>query len=215
MECFILDLNDSKSVETKTDGSEYRKDGLLIPHIGCSEWDGHIYVSGATGSGKTWLIGQILANDKLRRIVHYYSDLEDDVSLQLLYDQGRIIKTNSTNLDDVKDSIVLFDDCTNSTLMVFRDQLLERGRHQNTMVVCVNHKYRQWRATMIPLNESRWVITFPFANKPTSVQILQGIGVNKNDAKDIVNQVVEDGRHMAIHQFAPNFILSTKSIIRI
>jgi hypothetical protein len=215
----LLDLNekqDNKEPLTNFDGDRY-PESYLIPHLGTGKWDGHFYVSGATGSGKSFLIQQIIANDLRKRAIWYYSDFIFDPSLQILYDQARISKAPNMKFDDprLEGTIVLFDDCTKKENLKLRDDLLEKGRHTDTVVFCVNHKHRQWKATMIPLNESRWIITFPSANKPVAIKILQGMALNPKDAKAVVNQSVEDGRYLIIHQFFPNILITQKSVINI
>jgi DNA helicase HerA-like ATPase len=56
----------------------------LIPQLGSLPWDGHIYVSGATGAGKSYLIRQIVENDLSTRKVYLFSNVKDDPSLILI-----------------------------------------------------------------------------------------------------------------------------------
>lgn len=202
-----MELIDIKS-ESKPDPKieldyTYTHDGYLIPHLGNLRWDGHIFVSGATGAGKSFLINQILLHDKLLRKIYMFSDLDEDESITVptfSYQEG----------DDLTDSICIFDDFKDITL---RDHLLEKGRHTNTMVVCVNHKLRDYKWTKKPLNESKWVIVFPSANAPAVFNELLAHGLKREEAKKILQLSLHDGRYLMIHQHAPNAYVTQRSIV--
>lgn len=198
---------------------ERYNDGYLIPALGADKWDGHIYVSGATGAGKSYLIKQIVMNDEKKRDVIIFSDLKEDESFKELYDSGRIItlgQATEMNPDEpYKNKIVIFDDCTRADAALARDHLLEKGRHPNCVVICVNHKLREWKATMKALNEARYVIMFPSANKMSVVKFLDSTGMNKKVRDVIIQLSNEDGRYLMYHQFNPNALITQRTVLYI
>lgn len=178
----------------------------LIPQLGKLKWDGHIYVSGATGAGKSFLIRQIVENDLSTRKIYLFSNVIDDPSLKGIllhrYNEG----------DPLEDSICIFDDYLDRTL---RDTILEQGRHDNTVAITVNHRHREWRQTMKPLNESKYVILFPSANKGTCVNEMRMLGMNRKQRNAIIDLCQHDGRYMILHQHAPNAVISEKTIVKL
>jgi hypothetical protein len=116
------------------------------------------------------------------------------------------------NLEPLRDSICIFDDYAKKEL---RDHILETGRHQNVMAVTVNHRHREWRQTMKPLNESKYVILFPSANKGTVVNEMRMLGMNRNQRNAVINLSQKDGRYMILHQHAPNCIITQQTIVKL
>lgn len=179
----------------------------ILPLLGVLKWDGHIYVSGATGAGKSYLIRQIIENDTSTRKIYLFSNVTDDPSLK-----GLVLNKYNPETDSLKDSICIFDDFDDRTL---RDDILEKGRHYNCVAVCVNHRHREWRQTMKPLNESKYVVLFPSANKGTVVKEMTQLGMNRNQRNAIISLAQHDGRYMILHQHAPNAIVTAQSIVRL
>lgn len=186
---------------------QYFPGSYLIPQLGATKWDGHIYVSGATGAGKSFLIRQIVENDLKNRKVYLFSTVKEDPSLK-----GLILHTYDSKKDSLKDSICIFDDYPDRTL---RDKILETGRHDNCVAVCVNHRHREWRQTMKPLNESKYVILFPSANKGTAINEMRLLGMNNHKRNAVTELSQFDGRYMIIHQHAPNAIISQSGIVKL
>jgi hypothetical protein len=179
----------------------------LIPQLGHLKWDGHIYVSGATGAGKSYLIRQIVEHDLSTRKVYLFSHVNNDPSLK-----GLVLNKYDGDRESLKDSICIFDDYPGTDL---RDDLLEKGRHDNSMVVCVNHKHREWRTTMKPLNESKYVVLFPSANKGTVVKEMGLLGMDRNQRNAIINLSQQEGRYLILHQHAPNAIITQESVVKL
>ena len=198
--------------------------GKLIPQLGVSEWDGHIFVSGATGSGKTWLIKDIILEDKKNRPVYLFTDIPGkDPSYKELY-KGKKMKKVSwepkgkqeihPDKTKNKDVICIFDDTRNETFLLLRDKLLERGRHNNIVVISVAQKMRDRAFTKVPQTNSRWRITFPKFDRMEVFKHLMETGLNRKQANALLTYSDNDGRYLMIHQFAPRFIITEKSFIR-
>lgn len=207
----IIDLNESKQEQAPTNLDLFDEDRVwhipgsyLIPHLGIAEWDGHTFVSGATGAGKSYFIKQMVSNDEKKRKVYLFSTVTDDPSLDGLvvhkYEDG----------DPLQDTICIFDDYPDREL---RDQLLETGRHTNTVVIVVNHKHRDWHQTTKAINESKYVVLFPSANRATALNELKLIGLRVNRRQQVVDYAAAHGRYMIIHQHAPNAIICQDTVV--
>ena len=185
---------------------EYHENGYLIPRLGTKEWDGHIFVTGATGAGKSWIINQIVSNDEANRKIYLFSEVEEDDSFSFIshkYKEG----------DSLENTICIFDDFEDISL---RDSLLLKGRHTNTVVISVNHKIRDWKWSAKPINESKYIIMFPFANKNQIInELVKNQSFSRIIAKKIVDLAQHDGRYLIIHKHAPNAIITQRSIIKL
>jgi hypothetical protein len=209
----VIDLYESKqeSIDTSID-SIFGKENVwhipgsyMIPHLGIARWDGHIYISGATGSGKSYLINQIVQNDARRRKVYLFSMVENDPSLKDI-----ITHRYNPGVDSLEDSICIFDDYPDKTLS---NEILETGRHKNTVAIVVNHKHREWHKSAKALNESKYMILFPSANKGTAINEMKLLGLNSQKRNILVDYAASRGRYMIIHQHAPNAIICQDTIV--
>jgi hypothetical protein len=195
----------SVTAEFGADKVQHFPGAYLIPQLGELKWDGHIYISGATGAGKSFLIRQIVQGDKKHRKIYLFSMVVDDPSLE-----GLLLHTYNADTDSLKNSICIFDDYPDRIL---RDQILETGRHDNTMCIVVNHKHRQWSHTMKPINESKYMILFPSANRGVALNEMKALGLNTNQRLLITKLAQNDGRYLIIHQHAPNACITQKTVV--
>lgn len=202
----------------------------FVPALGLQKWDGHIYLCGATGSGKTFMIKKMLGADKQRRKIYLFTDHQrQDPSLKELYDSGRlkmVVRVKNSNhkwqvdygqmYRGLKGSIVVFDDATEQEILDFRDQILRQGRHKNVMAVTVNHKMRDNAATKHMWTNCRFVVCFPGANRGEVMGFLgRNLEIQPKARRRIIRQAIDDGRHMIFHMQAPNAIATAQSIIRL
>jgi hypothetical protein len=199
-----------------------------IPALGQKAWDGHIYISGATGSGKSYIIRKIINNDKKKRSCILFTDLstddpafhgmdfdkfktKDEDGKQVSPFDSNWIKKNEFN------KILIFDDVQfNKEVIKYRDFMIEKGRHMGTVVICVNHKLQDYFSTRVPLNDARFVVAFPCANRGAVARYLKHeMEINKYLMEDILDIACEEGRHIIIHKHAPNCVATTESIFKI
>lgn len=194
-----------------------------LPCLGYSKkaFDGHIYISGATGSGKTYFIKRMVMNDKKRRKLILFTDLKykDPSLVDVEYD--KFDETGEKNWEWVeqneKNKILVFDDVQfNEKILEYRDKMLEKGRHMNTIVVCVNHRLQDnWR-TRVPLNEARFLVTFPCSNRGNVFRYLKHeFEIDPKKLNYILDRACTEGRYLIIHRFHPVCVASTETIIKL
>ena len=199
--------------------------GKMIPHLGVQKWDGHIFVSGSTGSGKTWLIKEIILNDKKNRPVYLFTDIDEkDPSYKELWGRKKMKRVTFTPKEKKheihpdktknKNCICIFDDTKNEKFVTLRDKLLERGRHNNVVVICVSQKMRDRKFTKVPKTNSRWKVTFPKFDRMEVFRYLMEEGMNRKQAMSVINFAESQGRGQLIfHNFAPRFMITEQTFI--
>lgn len=222
----LVDILFIDDVSKKTiDADDFKSNKILhldnafwIPALGTRKFDGHIYISGATGSGKSFIIRKIIDNDYRKRDCILFSDLNDkDPAYQGMsytkYDEkgendSKWLKDNQSN------KIMIFDDVQyNENILKYRDYMLEKGRHIGTVVISVNHKLQDYHATKVPLNECRFIIAFPCSNRGSVFRYLKDeIEVNVKMIQDILDVACDEGRHLVVHRFYPNVLATTESL---
>jgi GTPase SAR1 family protein len=225
---FIDDVSKTVYYSNEPNDVSHLTGAFWIPYLSKYDWDGHIYVSGATGSGKSYLIKKIIQNDLKKRKVVLFTDLETkDQSLNGISYEKYNDRDEKKELIPPAESewmkkrernrILVFDDVQfNEGLIKYRDIMLEKGRHSHTIVICVNHKLRDNFATKRPLNESRYVVTFPCANKGSIFDYLYDeFRINRNKLEEILDLACKEGRHLIIHKHAPNIIATTETVIKL
>lgn len=194
----------------------HRPGALWIPAIGLTEWDGHVFISGATGSGKSYLIDQILNKDNLKekreRIM--FTDLKKkDETIKSKYkkfgDRGVDTGFVQGNIDG---SMFIFDDVTDPSVLTFRDHLLEKARHRKATVVCVNHRLRDGAITKKPINESKYIVTFPSSNRGAVGGFMRDfMEMDRNTRQFALQKATNEGRHLIFHMHHPNAVATTES----
>lgn len=190
-------------------------DAEIVPSLGGQAFDGHTFIAGATGSGKSWFAKEMLLYDTKRRPIYLMTDLEnEDVSLRRLMARGRLHKFSEW--EGQSNSICLFDDVHNKEVLDQRDIILEQGRHHGIVAVVVTHQLRDWKATKVPLLDSRWIVMFPLSNRELVNDFLYrvaGLPVYKRNV--LLNLVDLKKRHLFVHKFSPNLIGTGSFVYRV
>ena len=88
--------------------------------------------------------------------------------------------------------MILFDDIDSfppsiaQFLNIYRDQILESGRHHNLTVLSTSHQLYNWAKTRVILNEAETVCMFPHSNKRNSMLFLRDrSGLGKQEIVDM------------------------------
>ena len=215
----------------------------IVPVIGHNKFDRSIFISGPSGSGKSFLAKNIIKHDLKARPIIVFSKIEDDESLSELkklkvnkssfrdqHDGGsRMIKmkldTQSDLLDlpsnhELKNTVCLFDDInsfpkeTADFLNHYRDTLLECGRHQNITVISTSHQVHDWSKTRTALNECQYTCLFPHSSKFASAKFLSNrMGLRREQCDNVLDTAMNAGRFLICRNSAPNLIMHEKGVI--
>lgn len=175
------------------------KDGTFqqVPDISQERECGMI--TGMSGSGKSYYTNNFIRQYKLahkKNPVYFFSVLGEDKSIdpklvsRVRIDEGLI--TEPITINDVKDSLCVFDDIEmikdkkiKDALFDFINEILTTGRHTNTSCILTVH-YPNSKYIRTLLNECHWFVYFPFgSNRATNYVLENYIGVSSKDIKYI------------------------------
>jgi hypothetical protein len=199
-------------------------DAYFIPIIGTKtkKFDGHIYIAGATDSGKSYIIQQIVINDGKQRIPVLFTDLkEKDETFDKMkyekFDEQSPDKGWNWIRNNWQNKILIFDDVQfNPEILTFKDEMLEKGRHGNSTIMCVNHRLQDWHKTKVALNDSSYIVTFPCSNKGKVFRYLDNeLALDKQENREILKIACNEGRHLIVHKKYPEMIATTSSIFKV
>ena len=241
----LINLKERATGKLKThiNFNKSNKIDRIVPLIGSGVFDRSIFLTGPSGSGKSFLAKEIMKNDLKNRPIIIFSKIDNDDSLKELKklkiskssfpeqrDGGpRMIKIclqteddllNLPSNEELKNCVCLFDDIDAfpkeiaDFLNAYRDSILECGRHHNITVLSTSHQLYNWAKTRVILNESELVALFPHSNKRASMMFLRDrMGLNKQEVLDIVNECMDCGRSLICKMSAPNLIIHNKGVI--
>lgn len=209
------------------------ENAFWIPALGTRKFDGHIYISGGTGAGKSFMIKKMIENDAKKRECILFTELQkDDETFDGLTFIKYIVKdpTNPKKvfkpLEDEElrqkeeNKILIFDDVQFSKdVLKYRDWMLQKARHCNSTVICVNHKLQDYKKSEVPLVDARYVIGFPTCNRGALAKFLRNFMEMKNKKIDEILETacLENIKRsqLIIHKYSPNAVASRESIWRI
>lgn len=200
-----LDSNEKNATD------EQKEINLPSPHqiqpIPNSEGRECYYIAGPSGSGKSTYISkyielwrEMFPNKKKHPIVLFSRVQEDDCldkfkPLRINIDEE--LKDDPIDLDELADSLVIFDDVDQINnknklkdyVINLRDQILEEGRHKNIYCCTTSHQMTNYKSTRIPLTEASHCVFFPRCGAAHAIKyFLQNyIGLDKTQIQKIMN----------------------------
>lgn len=186
-----------------------------IPAIGENKWDGHVMIAGATGSGKSYLINKLLEKDKQKKreriMFTDFTDRDKTITSDYKKFGDRGIDTGFVQ-GNLEGGMFIFDDCTDPSALLLRDRLLEKGRHKDATVVCVNHRLRDGNITKKPINESRYIVTFPSSNRAAVAGFMDKcLEMPVKERREALARSTQEGRQLLFHMHFPNAIAATET----
>jgi hypothetical protein len=202
----------------------------IIPFITKDNPRNCLYTTGQSGSGKSYhTAGFIKEYNKLfpKNPVFIFSPLNDDKAFSSLKNINRV-NLNSKNfiyttfkIDDLKDSLVIFDDTDNISnesikqqLKAVEDMILDTGRHTKTYFIRTSHMPTAGRDTKHILLECHAVTIYPSTLGQQSLKYLlqDKIGFSKAQIEKI-QKLGETSRWVTIYTATcPRVILCENEI---
>lgn len=166
-----------------------------------------LYIAGPAGSGKSYYMSKWLKESELilNKEIILFSRLQDDAAFDEL---GEITRVNISELgddnipiDDLKDSICIFDDIETSEnpkitryLEKLRDDCIKNGRDhsyngEDIYVISTNHQVTDYKATRDLLNECTSLTVFPKSSGTYGIKyaLQKYFGLGKNQIEKILN----------------------------
>ena len=160
------------------------------------------YTCGPTGSGKTtWVINFIkeilLAKGSMK--IFIFSVLMEDEELDnlgvLRVSIDDSLLDNPIELDELKDTICVFDDIETfrnvkyrNCIANLRDQCLSEGRHHGICTICTNHQITDYKKTRAMILECEFITFFPQSGGLNAIKRLLQTYIGL--AKDEMNKVL-------------------------
>lgn len=218
----ISENNDNKKLKKKHELNI--DDGEIIPFLN-KDGPCRVLISGPTKSGKSHLIGQMLQN--VTKPVNVFSRLDEDQSIDKFADVERVnfddILEEPVDLEDLKDSVVLFDDFEAhpnkkvvKELIDLNNKVLECGRHYGINgVIRTSHILLNNRATLYPLLESNCVICFHRGGgKKHMIDFLRKYhGMTNQKINDMTSKT--RGRWVGFYLNSPQALISPNKVMMI
>lgn len=219
------DDNKNKNDKTLTTNIKIKNGRILpLPNTQIVE---KIYISAPSGAGKSTFISNWI-NEALKMKqfknddVILFSSIEQDEVLDkhdpLRVELNEELIENPLNGEDVKNSIVIFDDtdtiqCTqiNKAVLDFKNYLLEQGRHFNTRLLITSHILSDREKTKRTLNEATAICLFPRSGTTELIKkfLKDKLGFSKKQIKKMLNL---KSRWVCIYKTAPMYIISEREI---
>jgi len=223
----IVYLDTDKKGMTSYPAIQLKVDDMFEPTINTETERTILYVTGASGSGKSYFTRQY-AEEYHRKFpkneIILLSSINEDSSIDKIPDLIRINVKNPNflkdefSIDDFKDKLVIFDDtdCITDKAIKkqvngIRDIILETGRHTNTSCIFTSHLACAGHETKRILNEAHGIVFFPASlNGKTLKYLIEGyMGFDKNQSAKIKNF---DTRWVCVLKHYPQVILTQKLV---
>jgi len=184
-----------------------------------------LYITGASGSGKTTFTAGYLEQYRKKypkNPIYVFSALKEDETLDKIGVKrikiGANLISDPLEIDDLKDSICVFDDIDvisdkkhREAVYKILNSILETGRHTKTSCINTNHLPTNKGETRRILNESHIVVYFPHSGSVRGINYLltDYVGLSKQEIQAIKKLPT---RWCCIFKNYPQIIMTEKSM---
>lgn len=205
---------------------DFGKEETVVPCF--SEPSVRVFVSGLSGSGKSYMIQNLILNNAVKGdgFVFLFSPVQDDSSLSKIkrlihLDFEEFERENEGKMFEFEDipenSICIFDDYQSARkdlvplYQELLDKILERGRHANISCYVVSHNPLAGTKTKVAIRESVYMLVFPRSN-PRDVRVLLKTYCGFDEAE--INQIINiPSRWALIKKTVPRYTLAEHTVI--
>ena len=210
-------------LENNKDSEIVLMDGVLVPMFDETLERQVFMISGMSGSGKSYYTSSLCRTYKkqypLNKIILFSNKPEDPAFDSLEYIERIVINedlmTDPITLNELRDSLVIFDDVEYSTnkevdkeLDRIRDLILQQGRSYKCSFAYITHQSNNYKATRTILNECNSITVFPAMVTRYSLNYL--LGNYFGFSKDQINKIVKlPSRFVTIYKSPPLVLYST------
>lgn len=195
-------------------------EGGIKPTFNKDEERKVIYISGMSGCGKSTFVSMMIDNYKRifpdNRIL-FFSNKPTDPEIDkhefvIRIELNEDIYNDPFTLDDLKNSLVVFDDTEyikdkeiNTELDRLRDLILQQGRSYHISFCYISHQLNNYRQSRIILNETHLCVLFPQMTTTYSLKYLleKYFGFTK---QDVAKLKTLPSRWVAINKMPPAVI---------
>jgi hypothetical protein len=205
---------------------DYGLDTDIFPIIEDESY--RMYVSGLSGSGKSYFIAQFLKYNKPTTEgsgIFLFSPVTNDKAMEsikniihLSLDEIEAELKRDFQVEDIPEgSIVIFDDVESypkliaKQYMELRDIIAERGRHRKISLISVSHNCMSGNATKVQIRESQYWVLFPKFNARDARQILKTYG--GLDKKEIDRIISMNTRWLLYRKAVPKYAVGSHGVI--
>ena len=184
-----------------------------------------VYIVGAAGSGKSVWIANAVKSLPAKETFLFTtaSDLDpafDDDRVTLVDYMSDPSVLDDFSIDDLADSICIFDDFDNSTNSAINAKMqaiirtvLENGRKLKIDVFVVSHNPRDYQRTRTLILECSTFVVFPQTNRAATMRFLKEYFDDDKRFLERVKRVADGGRFtwVALHKAVPRYMVTEKS----
>lgn len=184
-----------------------------------------LYVTGASGSGKSTYTAKYIQNYKRlfpKNPIYCFSALKEDESLDVVKPKrvaiDNTLVTDPLPIEEFKDSCVIFDDIDvisdkkqREAVYGILNAALETGRHFRVTVIITNHLATGGKDTRRVLNECSSVTYFPYSGSNVGLKrlLVDYLGL---DSKTIKYIKTLKSRWATIFRAYPNVVMTERDI---
>jgi hypothetical protein len=198
------------------------------------EYDGSdrecVYITGASGTGKSQWISDYLRNYKEKYpedSIVVFSSVDEDKCIDehnpIRINLEELVDNPITDLKELANTCCIFDDTAsipdkqiNKAVQKIRDMILEHGRHDNISCLTTSHIPMDGVLTKYPIREAQKIVVFPEGNEyPTQNLLEKYCGLKGAINSDTLNKMIsrEYSRWGCISRKVPKYVLFKRSAL--